>query len=126
MREEVKSWWEQAEADLRTAAHTLEAGDYYAAAFFSQQAAEKALKALHLHTLRRPYIGHPLVPLAAALGAPPPVLAACSELTGQYTISRYPDAAMGTPARNYNRPSAEHYLRLAEEVVAWAGKRLPS
>ena len=37
-------WWEQSEEDLATARSNLESGRYYASAFFSQQAAEKALK----------------------------------------------------------------------------------
>ncbi|PMP95257.1 MAG: hypothetical protein C0169_05555 [Thermodesulfobacterium geofontis] len=37
-------WLDQAEADVKTARDCLEDGNYYASAFFSQQATEKALK----------------------------------------------------------------------------------
>jgi HEPN domain-containing protein len=37
-------WLDQAEADLKTSRDCLNAENYYASAFFSQQAAEKALK----------------------------------------------------------------------------------
>lgn len=126
MRDEVSSWRTQSHADLKTARDSLAAGNFYAAAFFAQQAAEKALKALHLHVTKRPHIGHGLVYLARALDAPAPVLQACSELTPHYTQSRYPDAAVGTPAENYTREAAQHFVHLAEEVVSWALKRLPS
>lgn len=49
MKESVKRWWEQANADVKTAKHSHAAGDYYAAAFWAQQAVEKGLKALMLH-----------------------------------------------------------------------------
>jgi HEPN domain-containing protein len=47
----ARDWFRQAEADLRHARTSKEAGDYDWAAFASQQAAEKAIKALfqHLH-----------------------------------------------------------------------------
>ncbi|MEM1929966.1 MAG: HEPN domain-containing protein [Thermofilaceae archaeon] len=42
--EEGLRWLDQAEADLKTAKDCLKDGNYYAAAFFAQQAAEKALE----------------------------------------------------------------------------------
>lgn len=42
--EEGLRWFDQAEADMKTAKDCLKDGNYYATAFFSQQAAEKALK----------------------------------------------------------------------------------
>ncbi len=42
--EEGLRWLDQAEADVKTAKDCLEDGNYYATTFFSQQAAEKALK----------------------------------------------------------------------------------
>ncbi|GBC84563.1 hypothetical protein HRbin11_00994 [bacterium HR11] len=43
-REEARRWLDQARADLKTARDCLKDGDYYASAFFAQQASEKALK----------------------------------------------------------------------------------
>ena len=40
--------WEQALEDLKTAEVLIDADRYYASVFFSQQAAEKALKALYI------------------------------------------------------------------------------
>lgn len=37
-------WLSQAEADLKTSKDCTEDGNFYASAFFSQQAAEKAMK----------------------------------------------------------------------------------
>jgi hypothetical protein len=52
MREEAANNWAQAQEDLETARILLEAERFYASVFFSQQAAEKALKALHMQKKR--------------------------------------------------------------------------
>src|SRR5207244_2184630 len=44
-RKEAMAFWAQARADFATAVTLMDAGIYYASVFFSQQAAEKALKA---------------------------------------------------------------------------------
>ncbi|WP_204327927.1 HEPN domain-containing protein, partial [Proteus mirabilis] len=44
--------WEQALEDLKTAEVLVEVKRYYASVFFSQQAAEKALKALYIEVKR--------------------------------------------------------------------------
>ncbi|PXF51335.1 MAG: hypothetical protein C4B55_02775 [Candidatus Methanophagaceae archaeon] len=46
MRKEVSRLWEQALEDFDTAEKLLEVEKYYASVFFSEQAAEKALKPL--------------------------------------------------------------------------------
>jgi HEPN domain-containing protein len=46
MKKEVKNWLEQAEHDIEVAEYNLEGNMLDAAAFYSQQAAEKALKSL--------------------------------------------------------------------------------
>ncbi|MDW7977632.1 MAG: HEPN domain-containing protein, partial [Candidatus Caldarchaeum sp.] len=61
--EEGMRWFEQAEADLKTARDCLEDGNYYAAAFFSQQAAEKALKGLLYSKGYRALITHSVAEL---------------------------------------------------------------
>ncbi|MFW6126416.1 MAG: HEPN domain-containing protein [Chloroflexota bacterium] len=53
--------------DLKTAEALIEASRYYAAVFFSEQAAEKALKVVYLERERRPAFTHDLVELADEL-----------------------------------------------------------
>src|SRR3989304_4161626 len=101
MRQEVADLMRQAEADLDTAHLNQDHGKFYAAAFFAQQAAEKALKAAHLHGRREPVFTHNLRRIAEALGAPEAVIEDAAELTPEYTASRYPDAANGVPAEPY-------------------------
>jgi len=52
MREEAINWWEQALKDLEIAKKNLDIESFYVSAFLSQQATEKALKALYIHRLR--------------------------------------------------------------------------
>jgi len=49
MREEAEKWFKQAIEDLSTAKDTINTGHYYAAVFWAEQAAEKALKSLLLN-----------------------------------------------------------------------------
>jgi len=46
MRKETEIWWKQANKDMGSAKRIMELGEYYVSAFLSQQAVEKALKAL--------------------------------------------------------------------------------
>ncbi|HDD71587.1 MAG TPA: HEPN domain-containing protein, partial [Candidatus Aenigmarchaeota archaeon] len=53
MRPEAENWWKQALEDLDSAKKNLKIKKYYLVAFLSQQAAEKALKALFIELKRR-------------------------------------------------------------------------
>jgi|Deesub1362B_J571_1020462.scaffolds.fasta_scaffold39583_2 HEPN domain-containing protein len=124
MREEVANNWAQAQEDLETARILLETERYYASVFFSQQAAEKALKALYVQTKRELPKTHNLVELAIALEAPGEVIEAAQELTPDYLVSRYVNAAAGVPAQMYNSKSAKMHLDYAEAVMEWTRKSL--
>jgi len=84
MRKESSRLWEQAQEDLDTADKLLNVGKYYASVFFSEQAAEKALKVLYLEKRRRITFTHDLVELAEELGAPEDVCHAATELSPDY------------------------------------------
>lgn len=119
MRQEARDLMTQAEADLDTARAIQAIGTYYAAAFFAQQAAEKSLKALHLEAHRSAIFTHDLSRIAEAVGAPPEIQEDAAELTPEYTISRYPNAANGVPAKLYTKSRGERAVRRAERIVAW-------
>src|SRR5688500_2087933 len=57
-RKTAMDFWSQARADLATAVTLLDAGVYYASVFFSQQAAEKALKGATVDKQGRVPKGH--------------------------------------------------------------------
>lgn len=119
MREEVKNWFRQAEADLRSAKNSKKSQDYYMSVFASQQAAEKALKALCLFTLKEFPKGHSIIYLAQKLKAPKDMLSGIRDLNPEYLSTRYPDMAVGVPAELYDDQIANRHLKTAEEVVEW-------
>jgi len=124
MRKESLTLWQQAQHDLDTAQKLLQIEVYYASVFFAEQAAEKALKALYLEKKRRREFTHDLTELTGELGAPQNVLEAAAELSPDYVISRYPDAANALPANLYTAQSAQMHLTYAIEVLEWVKKEL--
>ncbi|HHE47557.1 MAG TPA: HEPN domain-containing protein [Candidatus Acetothermia bacterium] len=120
MREETAGWWEQGRHDLAAARAMFKEGIYYAAAFLSHQAAEKALKALLIERRRElPPKTHNLLVLGRLAEAPEGVMSALRLLNPEYVASRYPDAANGIPAENYDAEKTERIIAAAEEVHKW-------
>lgn len=83
----------QAKANLKTAQDSLKAGNYDACAFYSQQTAEMALKALIVHKGETPPKTHDLMLLLEVLLPPVKLREALQVLTLFEQASRYPDAA---------------------------------
>jgi HEPN domain-containing protein len=126
VREEIRNLLEQAEEDLETARVTLEHGRHYAAAFFAEQAAERGLKALHLLKHREPIFTHDLLRIAERLGAPAEVREDAADLTPEYLITRYPNAANAVPAKLYTKRRAEASLERARRIMEWIKTSLQS
>lgn len=128
MRPEVKIWWEQAKADIRTAEANLSEKRFYASVFFCQQAAEKALKAYFLKRTRNPQsaemFSHSLIYLAKTCRLPERFHSFLRDLTSEYVNTRYPSAAEEPPEALYDRAIAYRTLVSAKEVVEWIDKRL--
>jgi HEPN domain-containing protein len=112
--------WAQSKADLATAVTLRDAGIYYAAVFFSQQAAEKALKSVIIGRLARNPRGHNLITFANDLNAPLEVMNAAAELNLEFLSSRNPEHAEGVPAQMYDLASATLHLKAGETIVDWA------
>jgi HEPN domain-containing protein len=121
-RKEAMAFWAQARADLATATTLLDAGVYYASVFFSQQAAEKALKAAVVDRERRSPRGHNLVQMANALNAPVEIMNSAAELNPEFLATRNPESVDGVPAQLYDKTSARLHLRCAQDVLEWAKK----
>ncbi len=128
MRPEAEMWLRQAERDLVKAENDLRTEDWDGAAFWSQQAAEKALKALLLDA-GYPARGHNLLALADAvrreLGLDvSPILGDLRELTIHYTVARYPNAANAVPYEVYDEAKARELVERARRVVEWVKRHL--
>jgi len=121
-REEGLRWLDQAEADLRTAPHCRAAGDFYAAAFFAQQAAEKALKGLLYLYGYRAILIYSVVDLLREASALAPALAGLEplgrELDRHYIGARYPNVyPAGAPYRYYSDQEAERCVSYAASIL---------
>lgn len=119
VRKQAQAFWAQSRADYTTAVTLLDAGIYYASVFFSQQAAEKALKAGALSKQQKTPKGHHLIQIANSLNAPIDVMNAAAELNAEFLTSRNPDAVDGVPSQLYDQESARVHLRAAEVVLDW-------
>ncbi|MEW5996326.1 MAG: HEPN domain-containing protein [Candidatus Micrarchaeota archaeon] len=124
MREEIRNWLKQAEEDFITAEANLKAKRYYACAFFSQQSAEKAAKAVFLLKKGDLPRQHNLVLIGKELKVPHEIMMPLVILNPEYVMTRYPDAAVGVPAENYTVEIAKEKLENAKKVMEWAKSHL--
>jgi HEPN domain-containing protein len=124
MRKETEHWWMQAKRDLVTASNSLNSEDYYACAFFVQQAVEKALKALILFKNKEKIMGHSLVHLGNFVGIPIQFVPELKKLSPQYFLSRYPDASEEIPYELYDEGIAKDFLKIGQEILTWIENQL--
>ncbi len=130
MRREAQLWLAAAHEDLEDAEGMLSRGRWFRAAFFAQQAAEKALKALFfavrreeppkLHTVTELY----LLLKEAGFTLPEDLEEQIHVLNKYYTVTRYPDAANGLPSHSVDREEAERAVRIATRVVEECAEKL--
>ncbi|MFH1391932.1 MAG: HEPN domain-containing protein [Candidatus Diapherotrites archaeon] len=126
MRKEIFDWLNAAEDDLHTSEVLLKQGIFYASAFYSQQAAEKALKGIFILKFKKAAIQHNIIGLARDIEAPTEIVSACKKLNPHYIQSRYPDAANALPAESYDEDISEELLEEAKKVFDWSEKKTQS
>ena len=120
IRDEVINWFDEAKADLRHAKKSIEMGDYSWACFASQQAAEKALKALIMHIFGEHAKGDDLIKLYKRLR--PYISLGISEstlirLSTYYTLARYPNAGIERPHEEITEDRAKEATQIAEVII---------
>jgi HEPN domain-containing protein len=117
------TWLEQGEADLAAARDSKAAGHHEWSCFQSQQAGEKALKALLYAHGRTTIVTHSLRRLVRECQAIDPGYAALDEaartLDQYYIPTRYPNGLDEEipPARYYDRTDAERCLQSAQSIL---------
>jgi HEPN domain-containing protein len=121
---EARRWFRQAQADLAVV-HTLKsAGHYAATCFHSQQAAEKALKAVLYSQGNRVVVGHSVRELVKRCDVYDPVFANLTSdaaLLDQFYIpTRYPNGlpSPAIPDETYTVVEAEAAQAATERVFA--------
>lgn len=123
-----RDWLDQAKRDLEHARQSIDLGHFEWACFASQRAAERALKALHLHQGTVAW-GHSVFELLEGLpeGQRPPaqLLDRGRVLDRFYIPPRYANAhPSGPPYRYYTRADAEEAVTAAQEVVAYCERQI--
>ena len=122
-------WFEQAEADLKTAKDCSAAGNYYASAFFCQQAAEKALKGFLYAKGFRGLVTHSVLELAEKSSefekGFEKLTEHARELDRHYIGARYPNFYPEGPAfRYYTKEVSERCEGYAESILGEVKKFL--
>jgi HEPN domain-containing protein len=125
-RAEAERWLAQAKSDLDFARLGLREGFFAQACFQCQQAAEKALKALHYFGGARFVPGHSLVELLAPVMALDPSLTSLQEaarrLDQLYIPTRYPNGLPGgVPAQVFSHGQAAEAIAQATTFLERAG-----
>lgn len=118
--EEHREWFEKAENDLKAANYNHDGGLFDISAFLSQQAIEKALKALSLKKFKKINKVHDLVTLGKNVGLPVKFLNYCKEITAAYIYTRYPDI----PKIENLEVTAKDFINQAEEILEWTRRLL--
>lgn len=118
MKEEIKEWLKKSEKDLDTAKFNLSGDKFDAAAFFSHQAAEKALKTLYILKFRRLWKTHDLRELSLAIKADKKIVNISKKLNPHYIETRYPVET------EYTKEVAKDALENAKKVVEWVKEKL--
>ena len=126
MRPDAQQWWNQAQADLRSARTLLQSSEFYATSFHAQQAAEKARKALLIeqHGATLPRRTHDLEFLAVDAGILADLRRELATRAPVFEMARYPDATGIAPVNRISQVDAERHLDAAERTVAWIAGRL--
>lgn len=125
MRPEIERWLLQGKEELDTAKASMNAGKWFASAFWSQQAAEKALKALYIFKKKEsPGPTHSLTFLGRELDIPKEFYGLLRELTKEYYISRYPDASDDVPYKMYTHDDANSYIKNCESLIKWVESKI--
>jgi HEPN domain-containing protein len=128
MPNRANDWLRQAERDLEQAQDSRQAARHEWACFASHQAAEKAVKALHLHLGQEAW-GHVVARLLAELPRSARVPQALVEkgrvLDNLYIPSRYPNShSEGAPFEHYGPLQSEEAIRYAREILAFVRSQM--
>ena len=127
MRREVERLLKQADRDLVNARKNLTIDAHEVAAFLAQQAVEKYLKGIWVVTRKEPAPHtHALTELGDGLGVPADLRRHLADLTSDYTVSRYPDAANAIPYELYDESTARLKVQNAEAVIMWLRLKIQS
>lgn len=119
--ERSADWMDQAEGDLEHAQSDLRGGFYDWACFSSQQAAEKAIKAVFQKLGAEawgPSVGDLFEELSKSRRIPDELIDLALELDKVYIPARYPNAhPSGSPRKRYTKNEAQRVVEYATRII---------
>ncbi len=123
MPNRAQDWLKQALRDLEQAEDSRRADRHEWACFAAQQAAEKAVKALHLHLSQEAW-GHVVARLLRELPedvkVPAELVEKARVLDAYYIPPRYPNShPEGSPFEHYGPLQSEEAIRYAREIITF-------
>lgn len=124
MPDRSRDWLRQAGRDLEHAEESLHSGKHEWACFAAHQAAEKAVKALHLSRLQEAW-GHSVARLLRDLPPTvqvrPELIEMAHVLDGYYIPARYPNGhPEGAPFEHYGELQSRQAVDYARQIVEFA------
>jgi HEPN domain-containing protein len=128
MADRSMDWLNQAIRDLEQATDSRDDGRHEWACFASHQAAEKAVKALHLHLGQEAW-GHVVAKLLQELPETVSIEEMLIEkgrvLDSFYIPTRYPNGhPEGSPFEHYGPLQSEEAIRYASEIIEFARSQM--
>ena len=119
MAQRSRDWFNQAVRDLEQAEDSQRAGRHEWACFAAQQAAEKAVRALHLHLGQEAW-GHVVARLMSELPGPVPqdLIEKGRVLDNFYIPTRYANShPAGAPFEHYGPLQSSEAIQYAREIL---------
>jgi HEPN domain-containing protein len=117
----ARDWFNQAVRDLEQAEDSQKAGRHEWACFAAQQAAEKAVKALHLHHGQEAWghvIARLLQELPEGIAVPRALIERAKVLDNFYIPARYPNShPSGAPFEHYGPLQSDMAIDYAREII---------
>lgn len=124
MKTEINLWIEMARDDLDSAKVNFDNKKYYVCAYLSQQAVEKALKAMLIKKFKEIIKTHDLIFLAKKAGLSQDFIAKCELLNGIYIETKYGSLDNEIPSKKFNKVNSEEYFNTAKEIASWITKNI--
>ena len=122
-------WLRQADRDFEQAMDSRHAERHEWACFAAQQAAEKAVKALHLHVGQEAWsyaVAQLLEELPKTIDVPELLIEKGRVLDNFYIPSRYPNGhSTGAPFEHYGTLQSEVVIRHAHEIIEFTRAQIP-
>jgi len=119
-------WLKQAERDLQLAVELRPNGYHEWSCFASHQAAEKAVKAFHLHFAQEAW-GHVVAKLLTELPVSVPVdlIDRARVLDNFYVPTRYPNGhPSGAPMEHYGKLQSEEATKHASKIIEYVRSQM--